>query len=297
LLQGIGSCDQVNFSFTGISCPGGYPSQTQNTKRKNQDHMFAIPTFGGLSNCHIFGVLDGHGSLGDTVSQFVATQISQHLLQNIASLTSNPSETLQKAFLQADQALSNEAKLDTSLSGTTCVVCLVLDDTVIVANCGDSRCVLGTQSSDISFKNLSADHRPEVLKEKDRIYNHGGRIAPSPTWPSGPRRVWLRSQNTPGLAMTRSIGDKVAHSVGVIPHPDILIHKLDPSADKCIVLASDGIWEFMSSEESIKIINSALDPQVAATLLCHESIKRWSDETGQDDITALVLKFTQKPEN
>ena len=36
---------------------------------------------------------------------------------------------------------------------------------------------------------------------------------------SGPYRVWLRNENFPGLAMSRSIGDFVAGSVGCICEP------------------------------------------------------------------------------
>jgi len=38
--------------------------------------------------------------------------------------------------------------------------------------------------------------------------------------PIGPARVWLKVENVPGLAMSRSFGDAVAHSVGVIPDPE-----------------------------------------------------------------------------
>ncbi len=37
--------------------------------------------------------------------------------------------------------------------------------------------------------------------------------------PNGPYRVWLKHENYPGLAMSRSIGDFVAEGVGVIPLP------------------------------------------------------------------------------
>jgi len=50
--------------------------------------------------------------------------------------------------------------------------------------------------------------------------------------------------------MTRSFGDKIAASVGVICEPEILEFNLS-SDDKFIVLASDGIWEFITSEEVI----------------------------------------------
>ncbi len=35
----------------------------------------------------------------------------------------------------------------------------------------------------------------------------------------GPKRVWLLKEDVPGLAMSRSIGDFVAQSVGVIAEP------------------------------------------------------------------------------
>jgi hypothetical protein len=44
------------------------------------------------------------------------------------------------------------------------------------------------------------------------ILGHGGQ------W-LGPDRVWLRNEDTPGLAMSRSLGDGLAHSVGVSSEP------------------------------------------------------------------------------
>jgi len=40
----------------------------------------------------------------------------------------------------------------------------------------------------------------------------------------GPYRVWLKTEQYPGLAMSRSIGDFVAASVGVISEPGINIY-------------------------------------------------------------------------
>ena len=65
----------------------------------------------------------------------------------------------------------------------------------------------------------------------------------------GPYRVWFKNEDYPGLAMSRSIGDKLAHKVGVSDIPEIKefnISDVDPLA---IIVASDGIWEFMSNEQ------------------------------------------------
>lgn len=64
----------------------------------------------------------------------------------------------------------------------------------------------------------------------------------------GPARVWIKDHDIPGLAMSRSLGDYVAQSVGVIPEPEIILYdiKID---DRVIIIASDGVWEFMSNEQ------------------------------------------------
>jgi len=70
----------------------------------------------------------------------------------------------------------------------------------------------------------------------------------------GPKRVWLRNRQVPGLAMTRSIGDMAATSVGVIAEPEIKVfNNLQPS-DKFIVVASDGIWDRLSNQEVMMTI-------------------------------------------
>jgi serine/threonine protein phosphatase PrpC len=48
--------------------------------------------------------------------------------------------------------------------------------------------------------------------------------------------------------MSRSFGDRVAHSVGVSAEPETKEFTLSLN-DKFIVIASDGVWEFLSNED------------------------------------------------
>ena len=64
----------------------------------------------------------------------------------------------------------------------------------------------------------------------------------------GPPRVWLGHMDIPGLAMSRSLGDTVAHSAGVSSEPELSVIQLEPE-DRVVVIASDGLWEFMSNQE------------------------------------------------
>lgn len=59
----------------------------------------------------------------------------------------------------------------------------------------------------------------------------------------------------PGLAMSRSMGDGLAHEWGVIPDPEITILEVT-SQDQFIVIASDGVWEFLPNETIAEIVEN-----------------------------------------
>lgn len=105
---------------------------------------------------------------------------------------------------------------------------------------------------------LNRDHKPELKDEAERIHKRGGRIDSFRDYynngePIGPQRVWLAHEEIPGLAMSRSFGDKVAHSVGVSADPETWEFTLGLH-DKYMVIASDGVWEFLSNEDVANIV-------------------------------------------
>lgn len=53
--------------------------------------------------------------------------------------------------------------------------------------------------------------------------------------------------------MSRSFGDRVAHSVGVSCEAEVMEFTLGLH-DKFVVIASDGIWEFLSNEDVANIV-------------------------------------------
>ena len=93
--------------------------------------------------------------------------------------------------------------------------------------------------------------------------------------------------------MTRSFGDEVAARVGVIAEPEIL--ELDLCKDdKFIVLASDGVWEFLSNEDVASIVYPFFEKrnaEGAAEALVRESYLKWKQEEDDiiDDITCVII--------
>ena len=108
----------------------------------------------------------------------------------------------------------------------------------------------------------------------------------------GPMRVWLKNEDIPGLAMTRSFGDSMACRVGVNAIPEIKEFVLTPE-DKVMVLASDGVWEFLQNQEVANIVYPFFlqkNTEGAAEALVRAAFKRWKrEESVIDDITCIIV--------
>lgn len=92
---------------------------------------------------------------------------------------------------------------------------------------------------------VTVDQKPNHAEEMDRIHQCGGvvsRLTDELGNRIGPYRIWRKGGNMPGLAMSRSIGDKIGSRIGVIATPIVQEFDYAPGQDQFIVMASDGIW-------------------------------------------------------
>ena len=119
-------------------------------------------------------------------------------------------------------------------SGSTCVSLLLKQrDTSIVyiANVGDSRTIVIRENENNlwTHKQLSRDHKPTEKDEYQRIIDMDGEIEAieddNGNW-TGPLRVWEKGSEGPGLAMTRSLGDKVGTKLGVVCTPEVFKYEI-----------------------------------------------------------------------
>ncbi|ETO13752.1 hypothetical protein RFI_23618 [Reticulomyxa filosa] len=142
---------------------------------------------------------------------------------------------------------------------------------------------------------LSRDHKPDIEEEMKRIVSHGGRVKPLQGLDDslGPSRVWLTDIDIPGLAMSRSLGDDIAHTVGVSSEVEISVHRIDSTNDLFIIYATDGIWEFISNAQATAIVNEHFpNLRAGAMALAKLAIKKWrKEEDVVDDITAIIYKI------
>ena len=104
-----------------------------------------------------------------------------------------------------------------------------------------------------------------------------------------PPRIWSPHGEYPGTAFTRSVGDAIAEELGVIAEPEMLARDLSPD-DKILVLASDGVFEFLTNQSVIDICAKFNDPLEACRAVVAESYELWLQyEMRTDDITMICI--------
>lgn len=297
------------------SCHGVEPGmkEGQTTAKINQDRGSMIYPFGEECPDYdraLFIVMDGHGANGDKVSEYAINKVHEELAlcdQQFGPLiedadSGNISKAFKLAFVTTDEKLRKDASIDAELSGTTAVAVLIVHakatgkTMLFSANAGDSRAVLLDHANET--KDLTDDQKPDTPEEKRRINKAGGYVSPPEVEWGGPARVWLdQSMTLPGLAMARSIGDHLVKSVGVSAEPVVKAFTLNPK-DLYLILASDGVWEFIESKEATALVNEQIvKQQLTATDACMKLIEsaaaKWRQEEGdyRDDITAICVKL------
>ena len=284
----------------------------EGNKKINQDSFIIKRNINGILNFNIFGVLDGHGEHGHYASQFVSRFIFNSIKNNpiikkcssaeeiYEKITSNNYKLIENIFLDADVQITKE-KFDYRTSGTTCVIIIQLNQKIICANAGDSRAIIVYNNGKDLLKEskifpLSHDFKPDLTNERKRIYEYGGivRRAFDDIDEDGPYRVYMRGEDFPGLAMSRSIGDIESKKIGVIPNPEFIEYNISEET-KYMIICSDGIWEFMSNKKVMEIANEYYlnnDSKGLCKCLYETSVKYWNEaQCYLDDITAIAVFF------
>lgn len=90
----------------------------------------------------------------------------------------------------------------------------------------------------------------------------------------------------------RSLGDAVAHTAGVISTPEFTERELNAETDKFLVIATDGLWEFVSNQETVDMADTFDTPSEAVESLVKEASLRWMrEEQVIDDTTVIVANL------
>lgn len=298
-----------------------------NSVLEDQSQLESGNLSSGSSGPHgtFVGVYDGHA--GHEAASFVNDNLYCNLKASAFEHGEMNAGVIRKAFLATEEdflALVRKqwsARPKMASVGSCCLVGVVCDGQMYIANAGDSRAVLGTATkggSRVAAIQLSTEHNANldsVRKELKALH------------PDDPQIVVMKHSvwRVKGLIqISRSIGDAYLKSSEfnkepllpkfrlpgsfdkpvLSPEPSILVRKIQPE-DQFIIFASDGLWEHLSNQEAVDIVQGFPRNGIARRLVkaaLQEAAKkremRYSDlqkvEPGvrrhfHDDITVAVV--------
>ena len=229
---------------------------------------------------NIYGVFDGHGGSNTSkyMSEHLPIVLKKRLRREIHKLTDqqkmelllgqdvlsliNFPKIIRDVYMQLDSMYYHAPN---NGSGSTGVVVLFFQGYIIVANAGDSRCVL---SANGAAKNMSLDHKPKHLGELMRVHNDGGYVAANRvnailalSRAFGDYTFKMQNNRNHGrFALIRS--NKKVHLTApeeyqVTAEPDIFIRKIIPS-DEFLLIACDGVWDCYRPQDLVRVIRHEL---------------------------------------
>ncbi|KAJ7587357.1 protein phosphatase 2C 2 [Mycena floridula] len=236
-----------------------------------------------------FAVFDGHS--GQWVAQYAAEHMSKMLVEQTEYQQQKYPEALKSVFLAIDEELLQHPKNNEprSKGGSTAVGALITRDTIHVANAGDSRAVLCVKGT---AKDLSFDHKPGQPVEDARIKAAGGYVE--------------FGRVNGNLNMSRALGDfkdkmnktLTPQQQALTADPEVISHTIT-SEDEFLVLACDGIWDCLSSQQVVDIIRH--QTSLGKTLteigeiiceLCLAPICR-ENTVGTDNMTIVIVSLLE----
>jgi len=209
-----------------------------------------------------FGVFDGHG--GSKVAAYAANNLHRTVVLRPEYKDGDIQEAIKQGFLECDRTMRTAESLKEEMAGCTAITAFIRGKELWCANAGDSRCVAGVSGV---AKPLSTDHKPMDEKERERIEAAGGFVE--------------FNRVNGNLALSRALGDfvfkmndKLSQSEQIVTClPDILHEIIEPDWD-FIILACDGIWDVLSSQEVTDFITERISRGMEPEDICEELMNR-----------------------
>ncbi|XP_054786319.1 probable protein phosphatase 2C 60 isoform X2 [Prosopis cineraria] len=222
------------------------------------------------------GVYDGHG--GPETSRFINDNLFHHLKRFASEQQSMSVDVIRKAFQATEEGFMSlvarqwPMKPQIAAVGSCCLVGVICNGTLYVANLGDSRAVLGRAvkaTGDVLAVQLSAEHNVGIESVRQELHS---------LHPDDSQIVVLKHNvwRVKGLIqVSRSIGDVYLKKAEfnreplyakfrlrepfkrpiLSSEPSISVYQLQPH-DQFIIFASDGLWEHLSNQDAVDIVQN-----------------------------------------
>ena len=263
-----------------------YTYNLQGRRNSNEDTHISITNLNKsnnkYNNINLFGVFDGHG--GKRVSKYLSKNLPDFFINKFDKNIYLNNNLLTKYIHNVYDLLqtnlkNNHPRVVEYCGSTACVVIHTLDkkknNILWAINVGDSRAIICDQTG--TAIQLTVDHKPNLMEEKDRIEKLGGKI----TFDGYEYRI-------KSLSLSRAFGD--LDCCPYVTHlPNIYKYKIKLK-DKFLIIACDGLYETLTNQEAVEFIrdlqfkNYNLNYAKALAELAY-------NKGSQDNITVIIYFF------
>uniref|UniRef100_A0A9I9D4X5 protein-serine/threonine phosphatase n=1 Tax=Cucumis melo TaxID=3656 RepID=A0A9I9D4X5_CUCME len=261
------------------------------------------------------GVYDGHG--GPETSRYICDHLFQHLKRFASEQDLMSADVIRKAFQATEEGFLSIVRSQWPTNpqiaavGSCCLVGVICDGTLYVANLGDSRAILGRAvkaTGEVLAIQLSTEHN---------VSNESVRLELQSLHPDDPQVVVLRHNvwRVKGIIqISRSIGDVYLKKAEfnreplyakfrvqepfrtpfLSSEPAISEIQLKPD-DQFVIFASDGLWEHLSNQEAgsaRRLVRAALQVAAKKREMRYSDLKKIGRGVRRhfhDDITVVVV--------
>lgn len=245
----------------------GVASDPGRVRDRNEDSILALQLLVAQHGqaplpMNLFILADGMGGHveGQQASALAVRLAARHIINHIYLPLLGDSEGMGERapineVLQDSVRIAHEALLRRlPKAGTTMTMALVLGGGAYIAHVGDSRAYLG---------------KPGHLRLLTRDHSMAARLVEMGT--VTPDEAKLQRN-----MLYRALGQ------GAEIEPDIVYHDLDPG--QYLLLCCDGLWDKVTDEEMLAIIEASLVPSIA----CQKLVERANRNGGEDNISVIL---------
>lgn len=281
------------FLAYGLSCMQGWRINMEDAHatilnlHDDQDNTDATP-----EQTAFFGVYDGHG--GERAALFTGENLHNIVKSTEAFKKQDYINALKEGFLSCDQAILQDDAMKDDDSGCAATSVIVTPSKIVCGNAGDSRTIMSINGY---AKALSYDHKPSNEGEKTRISAAGGYVE--------------MGRVNGNLALSRGIGDfefkknidLPAEEQIVTCYPDVIQHNIDLEKDEFIVLACDGIWDCLTSQNCVECVRRGIYERKPLTQVCEEIMELCCAPTsdgsgiGCDNMSIVIVALLDQASN
>ncbi|EAS06125.2 protein phosphatase 2c (macronuclear) [Tetrahymena thermophila SB210] len=209
----------------------------------------------------IFGVFDGHGPFGYQISNIAYKLLLTKFLNSLNSFV-NPELALRQIYrnlskdinkiIQQEGIVANQF-----ISGISCTFIVKRKNNLLISHVGDTKAFVFKKNVNLNKKDkilavqLTEDHTPNNIQERNRIYREHGEVKRSQDFSE---KIFVRGRDYPAIHITRSIGDLIAQQIGVISEPYIRHYDIDIN-DSYLLIGTQSLFDLINTEEIWQVIS------------------------------------------